>query len=194
MSVSDDIAATQAIAEGILPDNASPIERAVLCAEIARMALVDPGSIATIWNGDTCPSALLPWLARSVSVDVWDTSWTEAVRRSAVRNSPLIHRMKGTVWAVQRALSQYGISASLTEWWQDESIERGHIKVSIKYGSGTSSFNNDFQVLTLQSVRSAKPKSRPMDNTVTEISVAGSVFAGAATMARVTAIISFRES
>lgn len=194
MSVSDDIAAAQMIAEGILPDNASPIERAVLCAEIARMALVDPGSIATIWNGDTCPSALLPWLARSVSVDVWDPSWSESVRRSAVRNSPLIHRMKGTAWAVQRALSQYGISASLTEWWQDDSVERGHIQVSIKYGSGTASFNNDFQVLTLESVRASKPKSRIMDNTVTDVSVAGSVFAGVVPVARITAIISFRES
>lgn len=193
MSAADDVKALSSTAEAILPANASPIEKAVLCAELARIALVDPTIVATIWNGATCPAKLLPWLARSVSVDVWSPDWDDTVKRSAIINSPLVHRMKGTAYAVKRAVKQYSLNAELKEWWEDDSIPRGHIQVHIRYGTGSPSFSSADQILTMQSVRAAKPKSRVMSETLTTVVVSSSLYGAAAPSARITAFVAFKE-
>lgn len=193
MSAADVVKAFQSTAEAILPANASPIEKAVLCAELARIALVDPTVVATIWSGALCPAELLPWLARSVSVDVWSPDWDEAVKRAAIINSPLVHRMKGTAYAVKRAVLQYSLKADLKEWWEDDTMERGHIQVHIQYGSGSPSFSNSAQVLTMQSVRAAKPKSRVMSETLTTVGVTGSLYGATVPSARMTVLVAFKE-
>jgi phage tail P2-like protein len=82
MTPAEAVAAVAPIADAILPRTAAPIERAVLMAELARIATVDPAVIVTIWNPATCPAVLLPWLAQGVSVDVWSDAWRPR-RRSA---------------------------------------------------------------------------------------------------------------
>ncbi|KDT37295.1 phage tail protein I [Escherichia coli 3-105-05_S3_C2] len=50
----------------LLPTGSSPLEVAAAkaCAEIEKT----PVSIRELWNPDTCPANLLPWLAWSFSV------------------------------------------------------------------------------------------------------------------------------
>lgn len=57
----------------LLPTGSSPLEVAAAkaCAEIEKT----PVSIRELWNPDTCPANLLPWLAWSFSVDRWDDKW-----------------------------------------------------------------------------------------------------------------------
>lgn len=83
----------------------------------ARVGSV-PVPIRPLWNPDTCPLDLLPWLAWSLSVDTWDPDWPEAVKRAVVRSAIATARLKGTAKAVKDALSALGASAVLTEWWQ----------------------------------------------------------------------------
>lgn len=66
----------------LLPTGSSLLEVAAAkaCAEIEKT----PVSIRELWNPDTCPANLLPWLAWSFSVDRWDDKWPEATKRAVI--------------------------------------------------------------------------------------------------------------
>jgi phage tail P2-like protein len=59
----------------------------------------------------------LPWLAWAFSVDAWDPTWTDAQKRSVIKNSLYIHKHKGTIGAIERALSSIGYSLTIREWF-----------------------------------------------------------------------------
>lgn len=65
----------------LLPTGSSPLEVAAAkaCAEIEKT----PVSIRELWNPDTCPANLLPWLAWAFSVDRWDEKYRKR------QNAPL---------------------------------------------------------------------------------------------------------
>ena len=153
------VAAVAPLADAILPRNAGPIERAVLAAELARIALVDPTVIVTIWNPTTCPALLLPWLAQGVSVDVWSDAWPEATKRAVIAASPIVHRLKGTLGAVRRALAAFDLESRIVEWWQEDA-RRGTFRVELIYRNGGPVFDPVVQGHAIQSVAAAKPKSR----------------------------------
>lgn len=100
----------------LLPPNSTPQERALDLAT-ARVGSV-PVPIREMASPDDCPVELLPWLAWGLSVDTWDPSWSEPIKRDVVRNAIDIHRHKGTVGAVKDALANLGASAVMVEWWQ----------------------------------------------------------------------------
>ena len=102
----------------ILPPNASPAQRAIEQAIAARLAAIDP-PIDTLWNPQTCPLALLPWLAWAFAVEVWDSTWSEAKKRSVVAASLDVHRRKGTRGALIQALAAVGHATTVVEWWEE---------------------------------------------------------------------------
>lgn len=87
-------------------------------AAAARLSAV-PVPLRDLWNPDTCPLALLPWLAWAYSVDKWDSSWNETQQREMVKNSLGVHRYKGSLGAVERALNALGYHIRLIEWWEE---------------------------------------------------------------------------
>lgn len=100
----------------LLPPNATAAERAI---DAAAERLADiPVPLRDLWNPQTIPAALLPWLAWGLSVDVWDPAWTEARKRATVAASIEVHRHKGTVGAMLTALGALDYDARLVEWWQ----------------------------------------------------------------------------
>lgn len=99
----------------LLPPNATPQERA-LSETVARIGDV-PVPIRDLWDPDTCPAKLLPWLAWAFSVDDWDPLWTEVQQRQAVKASYQIHRHKGTIGAVKDAMAALGYDAEVIEWF-----------------------------------------------------------------------------
>ena len=159
MTPAQAVAAVAPIADAILPRTSKPIERAILTAELARIALVDPTVIVKIWNPVTCPTVLLPWLAQGVSVDVWSDAWPEAQKRLVIAASPIVHRLKGTLGAVRRALSAFDLESRIVEWWQDGS-RRGTFRIELIYKNGSPVFDLEVQGFAIQSVAAAKPKSR----------------------------------
>ncbi|MEQ1714336.1 MAG: phage tail protein I, partial [Hyphomicrobium sp.] len=74
--------------------------------------------IRAAWDPDTCPVHLLPHLAAAWSVDEWDPEWDEATRRRVIKSSPDIHRVKGTVGALKRALTALGWGATVSQWFE----------------------------------------------------------------------------
>lgn len=99
----------------LLPPGSTATERALESAA-ARFGDV-PVPIRQIWNADTCPEGLLPWLARAVSVDTWEASWTSEQKRAAIKASFEVHRHKGTIGAVLDALRALGFEAKVQEWF-----------------------------------------------------------------------------
>ena len=90
----------------LLPSNRTATEVA-LEAATARAAEV-PVPINTLWDPDSCPAEVLPWLAWALSVDTWDPDWPEEVRREVIRQSVEVHRHKGTIGSVRRILQAAG--------------------------------------------------------------------------------------
>lgn len=105
--------------ETLLPANASPQEVALDLAT-ARIAAPPAERIGTIWNPETCPAPLLPWLAWALSVDEWDGNWPEERQRAVIAASVQVHRRKGTVASVKEALVAAGWGdATLVERYDD---------------------------------------------------------------------------
>lgn len=102
----------------LLPASATAQERA-LAEALARLSGV-PVPVATLWNPDTCPAALLPWLAWAMSVDQWEPDWTETQRREVVRRAVAMHKVKGTRGALERAVGALGYAVRVREWFEEE--------------------------------------------------------------------------
>lgn len=95
----------------LLPISATPQERA-MSLSTARVGTV-PVPVGTLWSPQTCPAGMLPWLAWALSVDSWDVNWTEQQKRDAIAASVDVHRRKGTVGAVKKALEAIGYSVGI---------------------------------------------------------------------------------
>lgn len=100
----------------LLPYNATDQERA-LANTIARISDV-PVLVREVWNPDTAPASVLPWLAWAFSVDDWDTNWTDEQKRNVIKQSVYSQRIKGTIGAVTRQLAALGHTIQILEWWQ----------------------------------------------------------------------------
>jgi phage tail P2-like protein len=90
----------------LLPPSAQAIEFDLeqLSARLHGSAL----PLTTLWDPLSCGTHILPWLAWAFSIDDWDPNWSEDAKRNAIAASIAVHRKKGTVGAVRRALNSAG--------------------------------------------------------------------------------------
>lgn len=159
MTMDEAIKKALPIAKIILPPTATDIEIAILTAELARMLMLDPDVVKKLWDPWQCPFLLLPFLAHSLSVDVWSDDWSEEQKRKVIAASPAVHRLKGTRGAVNRALKAFDIDAHIIEWWEDNA-RRGTFRIEMLYYNGGPIFDDALQKYAIDSVVAAKPKSR----------------------------------
>jgi phage tail P2-like protein len=101
----------------LLPPNASQLEQLAAQA-LARIERV-PIPIRDLVNPDRCPVDLLPYLAWAFSVDRWDSSWSEAIKRQVIKTSYYVHSRKGTIGALRRVVEPLGYLIEVLEWWQN---------------------------------------------------------------------------
>lgn len=101
----------------LLPANATELERhaAQALAEIERV----PVPLRTLWNPDTCPVELLPYLAWAFSVDRWSQAWPESAKRAAIRAAYYVHAHKGTIGALRRVVEPLGYLIEVYEWFEE---------------------------------------------------------------------------
>ena len=143
----------------LLPENATHFERE-LAGLSAQLDAIDPVVIESLWDAWRCPTALLPWLAWALSVDVWEDSWPETVKRQAIADSPDYHRIKGTVQAVTSALALAERPFELTEWF--DQVPQGRRGTSRVYVETTLDDVGRILKAVRPLVMSAKPKTRPI--------------------------------
>lgn len=108
----------------LLPLNATPGERNI---EAATARIGDVGApLRDLWNPDTCPAALLPWLAWALSIDGWRPTWPEYIKRARIRSALNVARKKGTADSVRQVVASFGGAITLREWWQNEPPTEPH--------------------------------------------------------------------
>lgn len=68
-------------------------------------------------NPKTCDKKFLPFLAYENSVDFWSDDLSEQEKRNLIFYSKQLKRKKGTLYAVEKVLEQFNITAKIKEWW-----------------------------------------------------------------------------
>lgn len=159
----------------LLPPHATSlmlrIERA--CERATTM----PVPLRQLWDPDTCPPALLPYLAWALSVDRWDPAWSEATKRAAIKQSYFIHRHKGTIAALRRAVEPLGYVIRVLEWWQsNEAPGTFRLDVGIEETGITEEMYHELERL----IDDAKPVSRHLIGLSLNLDISGPFYVGVA--------------
>jgi len=115
----------------LLPPSATPTERKLATVN-AKACDLPVDVLRTLWNPHTCPVWRLPSLAAERSVDRWDENWPEATKRKVIANAPFVHRHKGTVGAIRRAVEPLGYLIRVLHWYQENpNAEPGTFKLDV---------------------------------------------------------------
>lgn len=94
--------------------------------------------LATVYlNLDSLPEDIVNELAGQFHVDFYDISGDMVSKRNLVRNSILIHRKKGTPYAVKKLIQDLFGTAELKEWF-DYSGDPYMFRVAVDYSAGVS--------------------------------------------------------
>ncbi|MBA4087367.1 MAG: phage tail protein I [Novosphingobium sp.] len=142
----------------LLPPNATGAERAL---EQAMRAGIDLSAVGTLWNPETCPPDVLPFLAWGLAISHWDSTWSEAQKRAAVAGAIPFHQIKGTHAAVEQILARFHPLLSIVEWWEANPRRSPHtFEVRAPAGPGgidASFLTNETAEAIIRDVAAAKP-------------------------------------
>jgi phage tail P2-like protein len=90
----------------VLPSNAFNYERVIGSQVDHLLSLGIP--IEDLWNPWKCPEQFLPYLAWSLSVDLWKSDWPISKKRAVVADAIALQRLKGTEAGLARAIKIMG--------------------------------------------------------------------------------------
>lgn len=94
---------------------------ATLTERLSRLDL----STLLVYLVDLVGTDLLPLLAEQMHV-MGDEGWllanTDDQRRTLIKRAALLHRYKGTVWAVKEVFGVLAVDVELVEWWQQQPV------------------------------------------------------------------------
>ncbi|WP_116963095.1 phage tail protein I [Fastidiosibacter lacustris] len=125
----------------LLPPNSTDLEKAMIGAFEGVLNGKD-WLINKLWNADLCPYEFLPYLASALSVDfAIYNNLTEAEKREYIKKSIEIHRQKGTLGALKKALNITDYDIAVEEWYEYNGTPHT-IKVNITKQS-PGAFNTD---------------------------------------------------
>jgi len=160
----------------LLPSGSTPLEVAAADA-LSQIAHI-PVPLRQLWNPNTCPLPLLPYLAWAFSVDRWDEKWPEAAKRAAVRSALFVHKHKGTTGALRRVVEPLGYLIRITEWWQThEAPGTFRLDIGVLETGITEEMYQELERL----ITDAKPCSRHLIGLSINLDVTGDTYIGAAT-------------
>lgn len=108
----------------LLPPSATSQERSLALSAGRVSDVASP--LRQLWNPDTCPVEILPWLAWALSVDTWNPNWSETTKRAVVRSAIATAKYKGTKKAVKDALQALGAGVVMVEWFEKSPVGDPH--------------------------------------------------------------------
>jgi phage tail P2-like protein len=161
------------MSDRLLPTGSSALEVAAAraLAQIERT----PVPLRSLWNAQTCPVYLLPYLAWALSVDRWDEDWPETTKRSVIASSFFVHQHKGTISALRRVVEPLGFLIEVEEWWQlDEEPGTFRLVVGVLESGITDEMYQELERL----IDDAKPASRHLIGLAISLSSNGTIFVG----------------
>ncbi|KMT53575.1 phage tail protein I [Pseudomonas fildesensis] len=159
----------------LLPLNSTQLERAIEAAFAEKTEI----PLRTLYNPDTCPVQLLPWLAWTWSVDRWDNRWSEAIKRSAIRSAFYVHAHKGTIGALRRVVEPLGYLIDVIEWFQ--TTPKGVPGTfALKVGVLDTGITEEMYLELERLIDDAKPVSRPLTGLAISLETQGAINIGVA--------------
>ena len=152
----------------ILPPNSTDLEQAVDETTATRIEGV-PVKISDLVDVNHCPASHLPFLAWALSVDKWDSNWSDTIKRQVIAAAISVHQKKGTIGAMKDAIAALGADANVEQWFEYGG-QPYHFRLRLNNGASDISIAELIDVaLAAKNVRSF------MDNVVVEVGIEESV-------------------
>lgn len=157
--------------QSLLPLNSTQLERAI------EVATADTAEVPlrTLYNPDTCPAHLLYQLAWAWSVDRWDDTWSEAVKRSVIRSAFYVHAHKGTIGALRRVVEPFGYLIEVIEWFETQP-EGVPGTFALKVGVSDEGISEETYQELSWLIDDARPVSRHMTGLAISLETTGRVY------------------
>lgn len=76
---------------------------------------------------DKCSERILPYHAYNYGVPFWSDEWEEIYKRQLIKKFMHIHRIRGTLGAMEEVLQAFRVNVRVKEWFEDHkfnSVER----------------------------------------------------------------------
>ena len=163
------------MSDRLLPTGSTTLE--VAAAEACAVIEQTPVPLRQLWNPQTCPVELLPYLAWAWSVDRWDAKWPEATKRKVVAASAYVHRHKGTIGAIRRVVEPLGYLIRITEWWKTGDVP-GTFRLDV--GVLDTGISDEMYSELERLIDDAKPRSRHLIGLSINLDVTGGLPVAAA--------------
>jgi len=151
-----------------LPLNSTPLELAVEAANYENTLI----PLRSLYNADTCPEHLLPYLASAWSVDRWNNNWTQEAKRTAIRSAYDVHARKGTIGALRRVVEPLGYLIDVVEWF-DTVPEGVPGTFALEVGLNDAGITEELYVELAWLIDDARPVSRHMTNLALSLQTEG---------------------
>ncbi len=163
--------------DNLLPPNATALERRL--AEVGAVIDGVPVPLRDLWNPDTCPVQVLPFLASAFSVDRWDSTWPERTKRAVIKSAYFVHRQKGTIGALRRVVEPLGYLIQVLEWWETNPPgPRGTFRLDV--GVLDTGITEEMYRELERLIDDAKPLTRHLIGLAISVEVRGTEYVGAA--------------
>ena len=155
----------------LLPPTATKLEKNLSQA----IACEPPIPLRSLWDPQTCPYELLPYLAWQYSVDRWDEEWSEQIKRKVIAEAFEIHKLKGTKEAIRRAVEPFGFLIKISEWWQNNQTPGSFtLEIGVSDTGITEEYYNELSRI----IDDVKPISRQLSNLAIQLVSKGSLTIG----------------
>ena len=156
----------------LLPPTATKLEKKLSQA----IACEPPIPLRSLWDPQTCPYELLPYLAWQYSVDRWDENWSEEIKRKVIAEAFEIHKLKGTKEAIRRAVEPFGYLIKTIEWWQNNQTPGSF---ALEIGVLDTGITEESYKELSRIIDDVKPVSRQLSNLAIQLASKGSLAIGA---------------
>lgn len=151
-----------------LPLNSTPLELAIEAANYENTLI----PLRSLYNADTCPEHLLPYLAWAWSVDRWNNGWSSEAKRSAIRSAYTVHARKGTIGALRRVVEPLGYLIDVVEWF-DTIPEGVPGTFALEVGLNDAGITEELYEELAWLIDDARPVSRHMTNLALSLQTTG---------------------
>ena len=155
----------------LLPPTATKLEKNLSQAIVCE----PPIPLRSLWDPQTCPYELLPYLAWQYSVDRWDENWSEQIKRKVIAEAFEIHKLKGTKEAIRRAVEPFGYLIKIIEWWQNNQTPGSF---ALEIGILDTGITEESYKELSRIIDDVKPVSRQLSNLAIQLVSKGSLTIG----------------
>ncbi|WP_095083745.1 phage tail protein I [Pseudomonas sp. Irchel s3h17] len=152
----------------LLPLNSTPLELALEAANYEDTLI----PLRSLYNADTCPEHLLPYLAWAWSVDRWNNTWSPEAKRSAIRSAYDVHARKGTIGSLRRVVEPLGYLIDVVEWF-DTVPEGVPGTFALEVGLNDAGITEELYEELAWLIDDARPVSRHMTNLAISLQTQG---------------------